>query len=360
MPRGGARRPGMALATQRVIRLFASSGDMAIMTVEPYYDFHRSLAARSMKGESMNAPLWRHDDTGGAAFPVAQPGGPGWHASLDLAFARRAEATIPVLRSHRGPLRVQKGFTPEGPGLWHQVIVHPPGGIASGDRLDISVVAHEGARALITSPGAAKWYRANPEAAQPVAHQSVRLSVADGASLEWLPLETIVFDGAVADWSTRIELAGSGTLVAADLVCLGRPASGLRFMSGEVRSRMEIRRDGRLVFVEQASIEGQSPILTARAGLAGLPAFATMVIAAAPDACAQMVEQVRRLQFESRSAPNDHLAGDWAITALPGLAVLRWRGGGAEAGWRVLRAAWAACRPIAIGREACAPRIWAT
>jgi len=308
----------------------------------------------------MNAPAQRHVETGGAAYPSAQPGGAGWHASLDLAFARRAGATIPVLRSHRGPLRVQKGFTPEGPGLWHQVIVHPPGGIATGDRLDISVVAHEGARALITSPGAAKWYRANPEAAQPVARQSVRLSVADGASLEWLPLETIVFDGAVADWNTRVELAGSGTLVAADLVCLGRPASGLRFMTGEIRSRMEIIRDGRLVFVEQASIEGQSPILTARAGLAGLPAFATLVIAASPDACAQMVERVRRLQDESPGDSRDHLPGDWAITALSGLAVLRWRGEGAEAGWRVLRAAWAACRPIAIGRVACAPRIWAT
>ena len=300
----------------------------------------------------MNAPEWRHDNTAGEASAPSTSGAEGWQASLDLVFARRAQATIPVLRSHRGPLRVQKGFTPEGPGLWHQVIVHPPGGIASGDRLDISVAAQEGARALLTSPGAAKWYRANPGARSPAAHQTVRLTVADGASLEWLPLETIVFDGAVADWRMHINLTGSASLVAADLVCLGRPASGLPFAGGVIRSGLEIVRDDRLVFAEQAVIEGGSPVLSAKAGLGGYPAFATMVMAASPDACTAIVEQVRTL--------HDRLPGDWAITALPGLAVLRWRGEGAEAGWRVLRAAWAACRPIAIGRVACPPRIWAT
>ncbi|MBM3409911.1 MAG: urease accessory protein [Betaproteobacteria bacterium] len=276
----------------------------------------------------------------------------GWHARLDLAFAERGNATIPVVRSHRGPLRVQKGFTPEGPGLWHQVVVHPPGGIASGDQLAMAIDAREGARALMTSPGAAKWYRANAEAVDRRAWQSISLSVADRASLEWLPLETIVFDGAVADWRTRIDLQGSGSVIAADLVCLGRPASDLRFASGEIRSQLEITHDGRLIFFEQAHIEGDSPILSAQAGLAGLPAFATMVIASNTGGHSVIIERIRAL--------HEQLPGDWAVSALPGLVVLRWRGPGAEAGWRVLRAAWAACRPIVIGREACPPRIWAT
>lgn len=300
----------------------------------------------------MNAPRFRHE--GLNAAPVGDAPAPlsGWEARLELGFARREASTVPVLRSHRGPLRVQKGFTPEGPGLWHQVIVHPPGGIASGDRLDISVTAHEHSRALMTSPGAAKWYRANPEAPDRRARQRVRLCVKDGASLEWLPLETIVFDGAVADWQTRIELSGSGVVIAADLVCLGRTASGLKFVSGELRSRLEIVRDGKPVFLEQARIEGDAPVLAARAGLAGQPAFGTLVIAAGAGQVAAIVERVRLL--------HDALPGEWAITGLPGLAVLRWRGGGAEDGWRVLRAAWAASRPLAIGREACPPRIWAT
>jgi urease accessory protein len=250
-------------------------------------------------------------------------------------------------------LRVQKGFTPEGPGLWHQVIVHPPGGIASGDQLVINVAAREGARALLTSPGAAKWYRANPDAPDRRARQSVHLSVADGASLEWLPLESIVFDGAMADWRMRIDLRGSASLIAADLVCLGRPASDLHFGTGEVNSRLEVFRDGQAVFFEQARIEGGSSILRAEAGLAGFPAYATLVIASAdPAKLDEVIARVRAL--------HDSLPGDWAISALPGLAILRWRGVGAEAGWGVLRAAWVACRPLVIGRAACAPRIWAT
>jgi len=300
----------------------------------------------------LNAPEPASGFPSHAAVVADAPARSGWDATLDLAFARRGDATIPVLRSHRGPLRVRKGVTPEGPGLWHQVIVHPPGGIASGDRLAINVVAQEGARALLTSPGAAKWYRANPDAADVRARQSVQVSVADGASVEWLPLETIVFDGAMADWRTRIDLQGSGSLVAADLVCLGRPASGLDFASGEIAARLEIFRDGRAVFVEQACISGGSAILKAAAGLAGLPAYATLVIASDAATCDEVIRHVRGL--------HDTLAGDWAISALPGLAILRWRGVGAEAGWRVLRAAWAACRPHVIGRAACPPRIWAT
>lgn len=300
----------------------------------------------------MNAPDLRHGPAGHLQGEASVSAVRGWEARLDLAFARRGEATIPVLRSHRGPLRVQKGFTPEGPGLWHQVIVHPPGGIASGDHLTIHVHAQAGARALLTSPGAAKWYRANPDAAEVRARQSVHLRVEDGASLEWWPLETIVFDGAMADWRTRIDLQGTGALVAADLVCLGRPASALQFASGDITSRLEIFRDGRPLFFEQARIEGGSALLKAAAGLAGCTAYATLVLAADTAALAGIVTRVRAL--------HDDWPGDWAISALPGLAILRWRGDGAETGWRVLRAAWAASRPLLIGRPACPPRIWAT
>ena len=300
----------------------------------------------------MNAPELRHDAMTASSAEESPTQSAGWRARLDLAFARRGSATIPVLRSHRGPLRVQKGFTPEGEGLWHQVIVHPPGGIASGDHLDIAIAMHPGSRALVTSPGAAKWYRANPDAVDGRAYQSLNLKIEDGASLEWLPLETIVFDGALTDWTTRIELTGSASLIAADLVCLGRPASGSRFDSGEIRSRLDICRDGQPIFFEQVRLQGGSPVLGAQAGLAGLPAFGTLVIALDSSRVGAVVDRVRTL--------HDTVPGDWAITGLPGLAVLRWRGTGAETGWRVLRAAWAACRPLVVGREACAPRIWAT
>jgi len=68
----------------------------------------------------------------------------------------------------------------------------------------------------------------------------------------------------------------------------------------------------------------------------------------------RLIEQVRGL------GEREVFEGDWAITALSGVAILRWRGSGAEAGWRLLRAAWAIARPLLLARPACAPRIWAT
>ena len=132
---------------------------------------------------------------------------PSWHAELELAYARFGDCTRPVKRRHLGPLRVQKHLYAEGPEVCQHIIVHPPGGIAGGDRLNISARVEQDAWAQITSPGAAKWYRA----AGP-AYQQLDLQVAAGATLEWLPQETIVYSAAQAELTTSIELEGDARL----------------------------------------------------------------------------------------------------------------------------------------------------
>ena len=155
---------------------------------------------------------------------------PSWHAELELGYARFDNTTRPVQRRHKGPLRVQKHLYAEGPEVCQHIIVHPPGGIAGGDRLDISAFVDGDAWAQITSPGAAKWYRA----AGP-AYQQLKLKVAAGATLEWLPQETIIFSAAQAELSTGIDLEGDARLFYWDVVALGRPASGERFDLGTSR-----------------------------------------------------------------------------------------------------------------------------
>jgi urease accessory protein len=118
---------------------------------------------------------------------------PSWHAELELGYARFGDSTRPVMRRHQGPLRVQKHLYAEGPQVCQHIIVHPPGGIAGGDRLDLCANVGKDAWAQLTSPGAAKWYRA----ASP-AYQQLELRVEAGATLEWLPQETIVFSAAQA------------------------------------------------------------------------------------------------------------------------------------------------------------------
>lgn len=271
-----------------------------------------------------------------------------WRAELSLAYGRDGERTIPTLRRHVGPLRIQKGLIPEGPQVWHQIIVHPPGGVAGGDGLSIDVALEDGAKVLLTTPGASKWYRSVSGPAQ----QSIRLRVAANASLEWLPMESILFDGARAQMETQIHLDASAHLMAFELTCLGRPTSEDWFASGQLQSRMKILRAGRLLFSERNLLDGSaagSRAQTSAAGLAGLPMFGTFfAVSCAIDD--QLVQAARLLPVQ----------GDWAVTRLGELLIARWRGQQSDQGLGAFRSLWAMLRPLLLKRAPCWPRIWST
>lgn len=271
---------------------------------------------------------------------------------------------MPVRRESHGPLRLLKGHLPEGPQVWHQTIVHPPGGVVGGDALDIRVAVGPGAHALVTTPSSTKWYRS----AGPVATQQLRLDVADGGLLEWLPQDNIVFSGAHVRWHTALQLHGNARLLAAELTCLGRPGAGEDFDAGSLRWTTTLEHDGRLLFAERAVIDGQDhdrtdgwraqPVLGDCTACGMLLAFDARWLerpadhAAAVNACREAV-----LATDGRRTGEE---GSWGVTGLPGLVVVRWRGNQAQTGWMVLRSAWAGLRPSITGRPAVAPRIWAT
>ena len=268
---------------------------------------------------------------------------PSWHAELELAYARFGDSTRPVQRRHLGPLRVQKHLYAEGPQVCQHIIVHPPGGIAGGDRLNISASVGRDAWAQITSPGAAKWYRA----AGP-AYQQLKLQVAAGATLEWLPQETIVFSAAQAELSTAIDLEGDARLFYWDVVALGRPASGERFDLGHFQAQLDIRRDGQLLWHERQRIVGADGLLDSPIGLDGQPVFATLLVTGEIDS--DLLERCRSLPHAVR--------GD--LTQLPGLMVARCLASEAllARGWLI--DVWRLLRPALLGREAMPPRIWNT
>lgn len=268
---------------------------------------------------------------------------PSWHAELELAYGRLGESTRPTQRRHCGPLRVQKHLYAEGPEVCQHIIVHPPGGIAGGDRLNISADVGKNAWAQLTSPGAAKWYRANGPA-----YQQIELQIATGATLEWLPQETIVYAGAQAQLSTRIQLQGDARLCYWDMVALGRPASGERFASGDFRSRLDIRRDGQLLWHERQRIAGGDGLLDSPIGLGGRPVFATLLITGEVDP--ELLEQCREQPCPGR--------GD--LTQLPGLLVARCLADEALHARAWLIGLWQLLRPALLGREAVPPRIWNT
>ena len=269
-----------------------------------------------------------------------------WRASLALEFERRGERSVLASRIHDGPLVVQKPLYPEGSAVCHGILVHPPGGIAGGDELEIAVRAHPGAHALLTTPGAGKWYRS----AGPRARQRVTLDAARASVVEWLPQETIVYDGAFADIRWEAHLAPDARLIAWDIVCLGRTGSGERFDNGRCRIETRLVRDGRLAWLERGHLGRDSPVSSSPAGLDGAPVLGTM-IAAAPAIDDAWLAACREV------APR---SGESAVTRLPGLLVARHRGDSTEAARMYFVELWKRLRLPIAGREAIEPRIWRT
>lgn len=280
--------------------------------------------------------------------PRHEPPHSTWQARLDLGFARRAARTLLVHRAHEGPLRVQRPFYPEGELVCHVIVLHPPGGVANGDALSLSTHLGPGSHALLTTPGAGKWYRS----ASGWAHQRLAFQVGAGACLEWLPQETIVFDGAYAHMSTAIDLAADARFLGWEVLCLGRRAAGETFRSGRLHLDSRLRRDGRLLWLERGQLAGGSPLLSSPAGLAGHGVSATL-LAAAPQLDSSLVAECRRVTARETGART-------GVTLLPGVLVARYLGDSAEAARDWLTGLWRVLRPALLGLAAQPPRIWNT
>lgn len=271
---------------------------------------------------------------------------PEWAARLELSYKAAPEKTL-VYRQHTGPLLVQRPFYPEADGTCHTYILHPPGGVVGGDSLGLHIDVCEGARCVLTAPGATKFYRA-PDG---VSRQRVVAKVARGAVCEYLPMETIVFDGANARTEIEVHLTDDATFVGWDIVSLGRPACRERFTTGNFSQRTSILRDGRPIWYERAAIAGGAPVLDATQGLAGQPIFGTMVYAGPlPD---EAVDSLR-----AGLAPA--AAGESSITQLHDVVVCRYAGPKVSSARKFFIEAWNGLRRMGQGKPAAAPRIWAT
>ena len=276
-----------------------------------------------------------------------------WKASLALTFAERLGATLLVRRGQQGPLAVQRPFFPEGRRVCHAYVLHPPGGIVPGDSLALDIVADKGAHALVTAPAATKVYTSDGRPSKLVQN----LRVADGALLEWLPPETILFEGAHVDLRTRVDLSGCAGFIGWEVLCLGRPACGERFREGACRQRLEVWRDGSPLVVERARYQGSmhDAIHDAGWGLRGASVTATL-FATVPnlgkDASVAVLAGLRAL-----AVAKDEFS---SATQVSGVLVMRFLGKSVERAHVLFEQAWHILRPTLFGRPACLPRIWST
>lgn len=271
----------------------------------------------------------------------------GWHAELELWFEHNTSSTRLVRRRHVGPLAVQRPFYPEADGSAHVYLLHPPGGVAAGDILSIDCHLGDRSRTVLTTPGATKFYCSQ----QQNSTQSTRIAVGAGGICEYLPQETIVFNGARAAISTKVHLTGDARYLGWDIVCLGRPACGERFKQGEIRQRLEILRDHKPIWFEQFCLKGSDAAGDAAFAFNAKPIVATLVYAGEADADA--VDRIRAAQ----SGP---CASLFSVSRLDRVIVCRYLGGRMSEAKQLLRQAWEVLREAGLGKAAAPPRIWAT
>ena len=275
----------------------------------------------------------------------------GWQAHLWLNY-RFNSGRSTVHDRHSGPLRVLQSLYPEGHAVCHNVLVHPPGGVVGGDVLNIETTLEAGAHALITTPGATRFYRS---AGEPAA-QSLTAHVADNARLEWLPLETIAHSGCIAENRLRFALAPGAEMIGWDMLALGLPASSLAFERGSFTQSIEL--PGR--WLERGVIEASDTrLLDSPTGWAAQRVLGTLWFAAGG---ALPISRRDALLDAARSVIAGHAlrptAG--ATSAHDGIVVLRVLAQRVEPMMNLLTAVWAEWRRVAWHLEGRVPRVWRT
>lgn len=242
---------------------------------------------------------------------------------------------------------VQSPFYPED-GACHVYVLHPPGGLVGGDHLEIEIEAGHDTQTLVTTPAATKFYRSNGR--QAVAQQTIRVDA--GATFEWVPQESLVFNGADAASETRIKLDRGSRLLAWESLCLARPANAEPFSRGRLLQRLEVWVDDKPQLIERLELHDSSDPMHAPWGQAGYAAWAT---ALAYPADPSMLDLVRTLGHEFEPA-----LGRVGATLIEGLLVLRGQAHQTRELTSWLHRIWRELRPRVLNLAPEPPRIWAT
>lgn len=279
-----------------------------------------------------------------------------WHASLKLNYRlaqqKSPQSAIKTIAhfEHNGPLRILQSLYPEGDAICHNVVVHPPGGLVGGDTLNIDINVAPGAHALITTPGATRFYRSDGAPAL----QAVSARLQDGARLEWLPLEALAYSGCIAQNRSCFELAPTAEMMAWDVTALGLPQANLPFVRGSFSQHMELSGH----WLERARMDASDAVLLdGPLGLAGHRCLATLFFAmgsnitrprreAALEAARAVIAAHSLQQNAGATAPNSRVIVVRVLSPL------------VEPAMGLLRQVWNVWRQQLWGLKADAPRIW--
>ena len=273
-----------------------------------------------------------------------------WHARLQLDYTLEGTRTV-ARHAHNGPLRILQSLYPEGDAVCHNVLVHPPGGLVGGDTLDITATVGPGAHGLVTTPGATRFYRSTGE----LALQRTHLTLAEGARLEWLPLEALCYNACNAENHLTLNLAPGAECMGWDVTALGLPHAGQPFETG--RFVQHIEAPGR--WLERGVINAADHrLLESPQGLAGHRCMASLFFVVGTP-----LERARRdtALDAARAVMDAHALKATAGATSPNgqVLVVRALAPQVEPAMQLLRQVRAAWRAALWQLDAEPPRIWA-
>jgi urease accessory protein len=283
------------------------------------------------------------DDTQKEASQIST----GWHGSLDLVYVHDNGTTKLIHNQVRSPLKVQRPFYPEGEAVCHSVVLHTAGGMVGGDRLSQTIHLKPNAQALITTAAASKVYRSNGQDAR----QTIELQIEAGAYLEWLPQETIVFNGAIYQQDLRVELAPQASWLGWEITRFGRSARGETFLQGEWRSHTEVWQQGHPLWIDRQWLPAGEDIINSPHGLAGQPIVATLSWIGQP--VSREILDTARILWNSKERQ-----GEAGVTQLISGLVCRYRGASTLEVRNWFTDIWQLLRLSSVGRSVTKPRVW--
>jgi urease accessory protein len=267
----------------------------------------------------------------------------GWQARLELGFRHTPLRTLLHRRRRLGPLSVQRAFYPEGD-VCHVYLLHPPGGVVGGDRLDIDLHLEDDTHVFVTTPGATKFYRSAGQTAE----QQQVFHVGDNAVLEWLPQENIFFPGAQVKNNLLLHLHGNAKAALWEIQCFGRPVNNEVFDSGSLDSHWQIFRDGKPLLLERLRVDKDRLKFSSQMNRHAVTG--TFIVSGVAQS---LLDSLRQMTFSSQ-------AEALALTLIDDLLVVRYLGDSTENARRGFSAIWNRLREPVLGRQALVPRIWNT
>ncbi len=269
---------------------------------------------------------------------------PSWQGSLNLTYRCDLGKTQAIEQRGIAPLKVQRSFYPEGEAICHNVMLHTAGGIVGGDRLQIDVTLQSTARAVITTAAAGKIYGSNGTTAT----QSIVQKIAAKGVLEWLPQETIIFNGARFEQHLHVELADSASWLGWQIDRFGRTASGEQFTSGEWKSTTEVYRDGKPVWIDRQQLCGDT-LVNHPHSLAGYPIVGSLAWIDRP-VSKDLVAEIRSL-FDGEPSKI-------GVTRLTQGLLCRYRGNSTTEVRRWFTTVWHLLRQSFLGSNPISLRVW--